>query len=77
MPTNPLMVLTRVHARRVCPTVMPEKREMTQNPESLGNEQHMLPQQIASPTVMGLAPATAIMGATMDDVVTAATVAEP
>jgi hypothetical protein len=76
-PKKPDNVLVRVQARSICGTVNPENREITQNPESLGNEKHILPQQTANPTITGLSPDEASMGAKIEEAVTAATVAEP
>lgn len=76
-PKTPDNVLVRVHARSICGTVRPENFEITQKPESLGNEKHMLPQQMAKPTITGLSLDEASIGAKIDEAVTAATVAEP
>lgn len=76
-PKNPDTVLVSVQARSICGTDIPEKREITQKPESFGNEKHILPQQIASPTRTGLSPDDTNMGPKIDEAVTAATVAEP
>ena len=50
---------------------------ITQKPESFGSERPTEPKQIARPTSTGEAPIDAMEGATIADVVTRATVAEP
>ena len=55
----------------------PEKRFTTQKPESLGRDRPTAPKQMARPTRTGETPMAEMEGATMAEVVTRATVAEP
>ena len=76
-PVKPATKPPIVHAFMVCEKVKPEKRLITQKPESLGRDKPTPPQQIAKPTRIGEAPMDSIDGATIAAVVTRATVAEP
>jgi len=71
---NPAKVPPIVQDLKVSGTEIPPYFEITQNPESVGNDIPTPPAHIAKPTSTGEAPIDNATGPKIDDVVTCATV---